>query len=265
MIKKGFTILLLVILLSLNVYATDDVSIKIVDFNLTINDKDVDNNVQDYPFISYKNITYFPMTWDNANALGLRSKWNVDDGLSITSGHVVNEVKFSENANNKLGDIDQAKIAEFKIRVDGNLIDNKNEIYPLLTYKNVTYFPMTWKFMVENFGSKYIWSEEEGLSITADKYEPVVGTFNYIGVNDLDWQLVIPEGIDVNESNIILLTFFSSSLENDHYSSSYDERKEAIAFDALAYDTGCISISIVMLYNLIIFLSQMILFFKGLI
>lgn len=40
----------------------------------------------------------------------------------------------------------RAELAEGPITVNGQTIDNRTEEYPLLSFRNITYFPLTWRY-----------------------------------------------------------------------------------------------------------------------
>lgn len=40
-------------------------------------------------------------------------------------------------------------------------------MYPILVYRDIIYFQLTWKFAVETFGWEYNWSSEKGFEISA--------------------------------------------------------------------------------------------------
>ncbi len=169
--KKFITLALtLLCLLGLNITLASNevVEITLTEDNVVINNTSIDNSTELYPFIVYKEITYFPMTWDFAKAMGLSTSWTQTDGLMIEKVNKGEAVKLSPSANNDLSKEYKAYISTSKIRINGEEIDNKNEVYPLLTYKDITYFPMTWQFMVESFGSTYSWNANTGLEITTD-------------------------------------------------------------------------------------------------
>ncbi len=46
-------------------------------------------------------------------------------------------------------------------------IDNSNEEYPLLVFRDVTYSPLTWRFAVDEFGWKYSFDQNSGLVINS--------------------------------------------------------------------------------------------------
>jgi hypothetical protein len=58
------------------------------------------------------------------------------------------------------------KLPSFQVTVDGQNIDSTKLKYPLLVYKDITYFPLTWH-VGKGMGLKTHWSQESGLSIIA--------------------------------------------------------------------------------------------------
>ena len=54
------------------------------EFKVTINGEEVNNSNSQYPLIVYKDITYFPMTYNDCRFLGLESYWKGNaEGLFI--------------------------------------------------------------------------------------------------------------------------------------------------------------------------------------
>ncbi|WP_099190755.1 DUF5050 domain-containing protein [Tepidibacter mesophilus] len=161
------------------------VKVRLPKFNVTINENKIDNLYREYPLLVYKDMTYFPMTWYDCRLLGLETKWTQDEGFKIiqskvTSSYVPYKTKH-KNRNSY-----NATIPTFKITANGNSIDNSKEEYPLLTFNNVTYFPLTWKFAHDTFGWEYVWDKSKGLMIKSNN--PQVKTVNlpkYAGENDV--------------------------------------------------------------------------------
>lgn len=50
--------------------------------------------------------------------------------------------------------------------MNGKLVDNIKDEYPLLSFRDVTYFPMTWN--IEEFGWEYSFNNGNGLIINSD-------------------------------------------------------------------------------------------------
>ncbi len=166
---KKFAILTLglTLLLGTHTFAAENVSVELPAFPITLNETTIDNSKEVYPFIQYKGITYLPMTWANAQAMSLSTQWSQGSGLNIDSVNrtKIPDVQLQNTANNNMSRSYKASIPDFPIKVNGDYVDNGTETYPLLSYKDITYFPMTWKYMVETFGAEYSWSEEAGLNV----------------------------------------------------------------------------------------------------
>lgn len=148
----------------------DQVEVKIADYDVSINGNIIDNVHSEYPVINYKNITYFPMTYDYVGGTGLRLKYDADEGLRIALDDelaIFNQMFL--NGNNVLGGSDFATLVNYPVFVNKREIDNMSEEYPLLNFRNITYFPMTWQFAVEDFGWQTQWSSGEGFQILIDK------------------------------------------------------------------------------------------------
>jgi hypothetical protein len=125
-----------------------------------------------YPFIVYRDITYFPMTYYQSNLLNLNTSWTAESGLVITKGNPETHklFMFETPISNRNSRIQAATIVDSRVTVNGKVIDNSNEPYPLLLFRDVTYFPMTWRFAVEEFGWSYTFDNTAGLSIKADNF-----------------------------------------------------------------------------------------------
>lgn len=145
--------------------------------SVTLSGQSVDNSYRQYPLLQYKDIVYFPMTYYDCRFLGVATKWNADTStLEITKENIsgaYRDYKW-EWKNGKKNDI---SICNFNIIVNGKVVDNKKEEYPLITFRNVTYFPLTWRFAVDEFGWEYNYDHENGLVITADNY--ICKTLNF--------------------------------------------------------------------------------------
>ena len=143
------------------------VQVTLPTFDVTLNGIKIDNATRQYPLIVYKDITYFPMTYDDCRFLGLESNYTAKDGLDIDKtgiGGRYNDYKMQESNPKKAA----AQIAAFPIRLNGKTIDNNKEAYPLLLYKDITYFPLTWQFAVDGFGWDYSFDHSRGLVISSN-------------------------------------------------------------------------------------------------
>lgn len=135
-------------------------------FKVTLNGTKVDNTSSKYPLIVYKDITYFPMTYNTSRFLGIETNWTQNTGLTINQTGIDGPFDFY-NTNTKNAKNYPVGVPEFNIKVNGKNVVNKNEEYPLLIFRDVTYFPMTWRFCVEEFGWQYSFSDKDGLTISS--------------------------------------------------------------------------------------------------
>ncbi len=182
-------------------FAEEEVDINLASGLITINGTDIDNSKEVYPFISYKDITYFPMTWDFAKSMGLSTEWTQESGLKINKTGSGEVVKLSPTANNDLTKSYKANVSASKIEVEGKSINNASEEFPILTFRDITYFPMTWRFMVEEFGAVYSWNAETGLNITSSA--------------EINTEIVVEEEIVVDETEAIREVYIDVTLLSD--------------------------------------------------
>lgn len=172
--KKLFSYILILVLImstSINLSTTaygaqsGSVNITLPNFKVTMNGQVVNNKYSKYPLIVYKDITYFPMTYSDCRYLGIESTWKGDkEGLMVdTTGVTAAYNPYTSSSRNGRSYI--AQIPSFPIKVNGKAIENSKEEYPLLSFRNITYFPMTWKYGVDEFGWDYKFDGKNGLVI----------------------------------------------------------------------------------------------------
>lgn len=166
--------------------AGDEVAVRIAPYFTQIEDVSVDNRYVEYPLLTYKDITYFPMTYNLCAFLGLRSGFDAEKGLYITSipcGYDPEAPLFGGNAVNSLSASYKAVIPTYPVYLNGQLIDNAAEEYPLINFRGITYFPMTWRFAYEELRFDITWSDEE-YAFYLKKGMPADGVFVYAEDND---------------------------------------------------------------------------------
>jgi hypothetical protein len=138
----------------------------IPNYKVKINGQNIDNTNNKYPVLVYKDITYFPMTWNYTNALGLETNWNADTGFSIRkSGANVTKITLDTGEFNLMSGKYIAKLPDYNVFVNDTWVDNSQEEYPVISFRDVTYFPMTWHFAVEELGLVTNWTDSGGFSI----------------------------------------------------------------------------------------------------
>lgn len=147
-------------------YAADAVGVTLPEFPVTLNGQTLSNDYSKYPFLVYRGITYFPMTYHDCRLLGLETTWTEAEGLGIKKGgspisEYAREVQTTRNKKAQT-----ARITGGRITVNGKTVNNSREQYPLLEFRDVTYFPLTWRFAVEEFGWDYHFDMANGLIIS---------------------------------------------------------------------------------------------------
>jgi len=145
--------------------AAANINITLPSFKVTMNGEVVNNDYSRYPLIVYKDITYFPMTYSDCRFLGIESTWTGNStGLFIESTGVTTAYN-PYISNQRNGRTYQATIPDFPISVNGKAIDNSKEEYPVISFRDITYFPMTWKYCVGQFAWDYKFDSAGGLVI----------------------------------------------------------------------------------------------------
>ena len=134
-------------------------TVSIPDYPCEINFSEVSYQDSLYPLISYRNITYFPMTWDYCRALGLSSSWVEGKGLYIAYRPSGGELPVYETRRNAR--LNTASVPTYPIYINGREIDNRQAEYPLLNFRGVTYFPMTWQYAHEEFNWYTEWDGQK--------------------------------------------------------------------------------------------------------
>jgi hypothetical protein len=146
--------------------ASDDVQASFPVFPVSVNGTVMDVSHSEYPLLIYNDITYFPMTWNNTAALGLSVHWNAGSGLSIQKKNACVPLEQDlDPAVNSNEYSQKASLVPFPISLNGKQIVNANEPYPVLFYRDITYFPMTWKFTHDEFGWNTSWDSANGFAI----------------------------------------------------------------------------------------------------
>ncbi len=173
--KRSVLGLILTLLLVVGVSAlaygaqgAENIDVALPEFKVTINGEEIDNSYSQYPLIVYKDITYFPMTYNDCRFLGLETSWRGNAaGLSIETTAVTAAYNpYRTSAKNSRQQV--ASIPVFPVMVNGKAIENSKQEYPLLVFRNITYFPLTWNYGVDEFGWDYSFDSNNGLVINSD-------------------------------------------------------------------------------------------------
>lgn len=156
--------------------AEREVKVTLPAFTVTLNGVEIDNDCSQYPLLVYKDITYVPMTYHGSRFMHLKANWYnneyrntqvlfvgyCEDYEKEWNGYPTNE----KNQSSLTATIPTYKIAVNTLN-EQEFIDNETEEYPLLNFRGITYFPLTWRFAVGEFGWQYSFDQEKGLVINS--------------------------------------------------------------------------------------------------
>ena len=170
-LKSLMLLCMSVIIISSNsvIALAQDINVILPTFDVTINGVKIENQYRKYPFLVYKDITYFPMTYVDSRFLGLETKWHNKTGLEVINTEKVGSYGDFEPDMQLGKNLKQyrASIPNFNIMVNGEAVYNSKETYPIIIFRDVTYFPLTWRFGVDEFGWEYSFTSDVGLKINS--------------------------------------------------------------------------------------------------
>lgn len=205
--KKMFVIFMVIVMAlpTISVFAKETAVLPV--FEVSFNGQLVESNYRQFPLIVYKDITYVPMTYFDCRYLGLTTNWDNDTRtLSINKENITCAYRdYRQESVNKRSFA--PTVCDFNIIVNNKKIDNLTEEYPLLTFRDVTYFPLTWRFAVEEFGWEYSFDIENGLVINSSNYHTeIINLPNISGSAIFDGQYYYYNG-KAGEDNVVYATF----------------------------------------------------------
>jgi hypothetical protein len=85
--------------------------------------------------------------------------------------------KQSLNSYNDLNRNYTATVADYPINVNRKNLDNANEPYPVLQFRNITYFPMTWRFTHDEFDWDTSWDSVAGFNLVTIQHKVLYDLF----------------------------------------------------------------------------------------
>ncbi len=170
------------------------VGITIANFRVNLNGQEMDNTYAAYPLIVYNQITYFPMTYYDCRFMGVTTDWNQSTQTLKIDATGVNEAYHATTQVTHNPSSAVATVADYTVVINGKAINNATEQYPLLNFRDVTYFPMTWRFCVDEFGWDYSYTNEAGLTIQSQ---------GLLQISDIETTLTvgIPYGLQYLDPN----------------------------------------------------------------
>ena len=218
--KKIF--LLLVLLLCLSAFSASaerEVTVLIPDYEFVLDRSSVYYQDSIYPMLSYKDVTYFPMTYDYCRALRISTSWVDGEGLFIAAHpQEVYTLPIYDTCVNKK--YNKALIVPYDVYIDGEKVDMENEEYPLLNFRGVTYFPLTYDYATEKFHWNIDFSEEGKRTLTVTPFFHTSGSSMLICKENDEFAVVNNLGdrnyyrIDFETDEISVIDGYNEAEEN---------------------------------------------------
>lgn len=117
-------------------------------FQIKLNDKEIENQISEYPILFYNDIAYIPMTWNLLKSIGIDISVDSEGNITLTKN--TEDLDFNdqtESTNEK-----EFNIENFKnnIMFEDKIISDED--YPNLFYRDIAYVPLTWTNCNNYFG-----------------------------------------------------------------------------------------------------------------
>ncbi|MHC1747856.1 MAG: hypothetical protein AB9856_05620 [Cellulosilyticaceae bacterium] len=164
-LKRIIVSLLIILLLPLNSFAASkSIQVTLPKYPITINGMKVDNDCRQYPFIVYKGVTYLPLTYYDSRALGIETVLTEADGLTLDKTGISGGYR-DHRGNQKNRNSQVASLPSFLIKINGKVIANNQQPYPILMLRKIAYLPITTDVAKNQLGIDYQFSEKTGLQL----------------------------------------------------------------------------------------------------
>jgi hypothetical protein len=141
-------------------------------FKVTLNGQLIANDYRKYPLLVFRDMTYIPMTYQDARFLNLQTSWQPDTGLEIWKRDEYSPVLDAEMLPRKNNPSYAVEVVWSWVTINGYSHSFEDGKYPLLLFRNITYVPLHWNLAMDEseFGwAEYRFDQEDGLVIWSRK------------------------------------------------------------------------------------------------
>ena len=147
--KKLSLCLFIFITLFAAAYFAEDAAVTLCPFPVTVNGQEVNLKSSEYPFITYRDITYMPLTYDMCRFAGI-SLSDMSDGYFISAS--LPEISGFSSQTAQVKSV-TAQFPERPAYIMENRLENyyRDADYPVLMYNGIVYMPLTWHVAVDLF------------------------------------------------------------------------------------------------------------------
>ena len=134
-------------------------------YPINLNGKMIDNAHLEYPFLTYKGITYMPLTYNLTRCLGIETSWTSENGLKVDVTNVSSEynpqLKKSQNAKRI-----KVQAPQYQVLVNDTPLSG-DDTYPCFVYNNIVYLPLTTELTENELNLSLQYDGKRGLAINA--------------------------------------------------------------------------------------------------
>lgn len=139
-------------------------------FPVKLNGVELDLAHSRHPFLFMNDMTYMPLTWNNLRSLNVKFEWSEEEGLKIwpnlDSPPPIQDGPPGQDLWDKPNPtVLSVKRADESLQIAGTSIDNAAEAYPFISFRDVFYVPLTWRYAHDLLHLDIRWDQEGGLQI----------------------------------------------------------------------------------------------------
>lgn len=179
----GILVILMLLIRFPAIAEAREVTIALPEHQVTINGQKIDSQSEMHPLLMYKGITYLPLTDEINEFVGLELKfyqlpWITEPGYDVWFVGLEDRTieRWPSHFRQPLNYLmDTAKILRNRIAVNTIAYDdfavNSQLEYPLLSYQDIVYLPLTYQIVVNDLGWTYAYDDQMGLVI--DSTDPI--------------------------------------------------------------------------------------------
>lgn len=163
-------------------------AVTIPNFPVTLNNQTVDPGAGEYPILSYKDVVYLPMTLDYDHFLGLESDCGYylnNLTAAVTNGEITAQtLEIAPAVSDNAGEL-TAEVMDYDVYLSSqSSVKNVELEYPLITFRNMTYLPLTWD-VCQTLDWDLSYSPETGFVLdTTDAFRPSWSSPQSHGMNN---------------------------------------------------------------------------------
>ncbi|MCT4507899.1 MAG: hypothetical protein N4A48_03935 [Tepidibacter sp.] len=140
-------------------------SVYVPSYTIKVNNSVVNNQYCKYPFFSYNNIVYLPLTWEHGQYLGFYANMDDSKRLNVAITNKIDNTK-PLSLNNKAHN---SKVSQEAFKTNSNILINNEVVYddadyPFLSYNGITYVPLT-SNIATKLNLQVQWNDQTGFSV----------------------------------------------------------------------------------------------------